>query len=168
MTLVRYLGTPVALFVELQEALDGFQREIQLSSLDGAEPVGRDVVEGLVVERDAFVEIRLALHDQAMAALGSGHEHADLEVEFPADAAERVLAITTAARQADQAATEGRMLTPPVRPEVRQVQAWMLREVEVQLRGGDPTPFDPAAFDPTPSGPAATDPTPSGPAATGP
>jgi len=144
-TLVRYLATPVALFIELQESLDGFQREVQLTSLDGAEPVGADVVEGMVVERDAFVDIRLALHDQAVAAREAGLEHADLEVQFPADAVERVLMVTTAARQADRAAAEGRLLTPPVRDEVRRVQSWMYDQVEVQLRGGTPTPFDPTS-----------------------
>lgn len=143
MILVRYLGTPVALFVELQEALDGFQREVQLSSLDGAEPVGSDVVQGMVVDRDAFVDIRLALHDQAVAAIEAGLEHADLEVEFPDDAVERVLTITAAARQADRAAAEGLLLTPPVRDEVRRVQLWMYNEVAIQLRGGAPTPFAP-------------------------
>lgn len=144
MTLVRYLNTPVALFIELQEALDGFQREVQLSSLDGADPVGDDVVEGMVVERDAFVDIRLALHDQAVTAREAGLEHADLECVFPDDAVERVLTITAAARQADRAAAEGLLLTPPVRDEVRRVQLWMYNEVAIQLRGGGPTPFDPA------------------------
>lgn len=145
MTLVRYLGTPVELFLELQESLDGFQREVQLTSLDGAEPVGDDVVEGMVVERDAFVDIRLALHDQAAAAREAGLERVDLEVGFPADAVERVLMVTTAARQADRAAAQGRLLTPPVRDEVRRLQSWMYEQVAVQLGGGDPTPFDPTA-----------------------
>ncbi|HEX7131064.1 MAG TPA: hypothetical protein VF228_00730 [Iamia sp.] len=145
MTIVRYLGTPVALFIELQESLDGFQREVQLSSLDGAEPVGQDVVEGMVIERDTFVDLRLALHDQAVAAIEAGLEHADLEAEFPDDAADKVLMITAAARQADQAAEEGRLLTPPVREEVRRVQTWMLAQVEAQLRGGPATPYDPDA-----------------------
>jgi hypothetical protein len=147
MTLVRYLGTPVDLFLELQEALDGFQREVQLSSLDGAEPVGRDVVEGMVVERDSFVAVRLALHDQASTAREAGLTHADLAVEYPDDAIDRVLMVTTAARQADQAAAEGRLLTPPTRDEVRHVQAWMYDQVQVQLRGGAATPYDPDGAD---------------------
>ncbi len=53
MTLARDLGTPVELFPELQGSLDRLQREVQLSSLDGEEPVGADVVEGMVVGRDS-------------------------------------------------------------------------------------------------------------------
>lgn len=141
MTLVRYLDTPVELFLELQETLDALQREVQLTALDGG-AVGDDVVEGMVVHRDAMVQVRSDLYDQAMAARADGRAIADLEAEYPDDSVEAVLAITAAARTAQEAAARGTLLTPPLRPAVQALQAWVFAEVEAQLTGSGPTPYD--------------------------
>ncbi len=142
MTLVRYLAAPVDLFLEHQESLDALQREVQLTSLDG-DDVGSDVVDGMVVHRDALVDVRSALYDQAMAARAAGQGTADLEAEYPDDSVETVLTITRAARRAQEAAAAGDLLTPPPRPAVQEFQAWIFAEVEHQLTGGEPRPYAP-------------------------
>ncbi len=141
MTLVRYLRTPVALFLELQEVLDGLQREVQIASLDGG-GVGDDVVEGIVVQRENLVGVRIALYEQALAAREAGQAIADLEAEYPDDSVDQVLAVTAAARRAEAAASDGRLLSLPVSDELKRFQTWVFDQVEVQLRGGEPTPYE--------------------------
>lgn len=143
MTLVRYLGAPVDLFIELQEVLDGLQREVQIASLDGGRTVGDDVVEGIVVQRERLVAVRVALYEQAVAARQAGLEVTDLEAEYPDDSADQVLAVTAAARQAEDAASDGRLLSLPVSDELRRFQSWVFAQVEAQLQGGEATPFVP-------------------------
>lgn len=143
MTLVRYLGTPVELFIELQQVLDGLQREVQISSLDGGRSIGADVVDGIVFQRERLVAVRVALYEQAVAARDAGLTHADLEAEYPDDSVDQVLAVTAAARDAEAAADDGRLLSLPVSDELRRFQSWVFAEVETQLRGGGATPYAP-------------------------
>lgn len=140
MTIVRYLGTPVRLFIELQELLDGLQREVQISAHDEHAPVAADVVEGLVVQREALRDVRVALLDQAMAARDAGIEVADLDAEYPDDV-EQVLSIIRGARGAAAASEDGRLLTPPSSDELRRFQTWVYDELERQLLGGQPEPY---------------------------
>lgn len=148
MTLVRYLRTPVDLFIELQQVLDGFQREVQIATLDGGHAVADDVVDGIVVQREKLVSVRVALYEQAVAARAAGLEVADLEAEYPDDAVDQVLAVTRAARQAEDAATDGRLLGVPVSDELLRFQAWVFDQVETQMQGGEPTPYDAAPGSP--------------------
>lgn len=143
MTVVRYLRAPVDLFLELQEVLDGLQREVQIASLDGGDTVAGDVVDGIVVQREKLVAVRVALYQQAAAAREAGLVVADLEAEYPDDSVEQVLAVTAAARAAEAAASDGRLLSLPVSDELRRFQAWVFDQVEIQLRGGEPTPYAP-------------------------
>lgn len=141
MTLVRYLRAPVDLFIELQQVLDGLQREVQIATIDGGHAVTDDVVDGIVVQREKLVAVRVVLYEQAVAARDAGLEVADLEAEYPGDSVEQVLAVTRAARQAEDAATDGRLLGVPVSDELSRFQAWVFDQVEIQMRGGEPTPY---------------------------
>lgn len=140
-TVVRYLRTPVRLFIELQEVLDGLQREVQIAALDGSDTVPDDVVDGIVVQRETLVDVRVALYQQAVEARDAGIEVADLAAAYPDDAA-RVLAVTAAMRGAEEAADDGRLLSAPVGDELRRFQAWVFDQVESQLAGGPATPYD--------------------------
>lgn len=142
MTLVRYLATPVDLFIELQEGLDAFQREAQIADLDGSvADVDDVVVEGLVRQRDGLMEVRVRLIEQAMAARDGGRAVIDLEAEYPDDAAERVRTIKAASHRAHEVAEDGRLLSPPFRSELRHFQEWVFAELEAQLDGGAPTAY---------------------------
>lgn len=142
MTLVRYLGTPVDLFIELQEGLDAFQREAQIAAFDGGRAVDDVVVEGLVRQRDELVDVRVQLIDQAMAGRDAGRATVDLEAEYPDDAAERIRTIREGSRRADEVAADGRLLSPPFRPELRHFQAWVFAQLEGQLAGGRPSAYE--------------------------
>jgi hypothetical protein len=146
-TVVRYLATPVDLFLELQENLDALQREVQLASLEdrgGDAALPAEVVDGMVVHRAAMVQVRTVLYEQAMAAREAGLEVVDLVAEYPDDSTEAVLAIIAAARRAETAAARGDLLTPPPGPALRHLQTWAFDEVARQLHGGEPTPYAPA------------------------
>jgi hypothetical protein len=144
-TVVRYLRSPAALFIELEESLDGIQREVQISSLDGGASLGDDIVDGMVVQREKLAGVRVALYQQAADARDAGEELVDLEAEYPDDLVDQVLAVIAAARQTDAAASDGRLLTPPISDELARFRSWVFDQCEVQLRGGEPTPFDPTA-----------------------
>jgi len=143
-TLVRFLGVPVTTFIELQSELDALQREVHLSTLgEGAGPMADDVVRGIVIQREAMVDVRTTLHEQTLAACAAGLAVADIEADYPDGARARVMAVMDASRRANDAATAGQLLTPPLRPALRHFQDWMYRQVERQLEGGPPSPYVP-------------------------
>jgi hypothetical protein len=142
-TIVRYLATPAALFIELEESLDGIQREVQISSLEGGASIGDDIVDGMVVQREKLAGIRVELYEQAAAARRAGQELVDLAAEYPDDLVDQVLAVIAAARQTDAAAADGRLLAPPISDELARFRSWVFDQCETQLRGGEPTPYRP-------------------------
>ncbi len=143
MTLIRYRAVPVALFIELQELLDGVQREVQIATLGAGAPVADDVVEGIVVQREALRDVRVALLDQAEAARAAGRDVVDLEAEYPDDPAQ-VLGVLRAAEAAEAATDDGRLLTPPPTAELRRFRAWLFGELERQMAGAEAQPFPPS------------------------
>lgn len=141
MTTVRFLAVPVRALLEMQEAVAGLQREVQLASIDGASVVSPAAADRIVDRRIEVV--LLDLHRQALAARDAGRAVADLEVEYPDDAYTEVVEASRATDEADEAAADGHLLTPPLGPEVRHLQEWLVAQAEAQLRGGRPTPFAP-------------------------
>jgi hypothetical protein len=118
MTVVRFLATPVAGFIDLQGGLDGLQREVHLTTLQGTPTVDPAVVEGMVVAREAMDEVRTTLHDQARAARDAGLAVVDLEADYPAEHRQRIMDTMAASR-----AVNAQLVT--------------------QLDGGPATPYDP-------------------------
>lgn len=146
MIVVRFVGTPVREFLDLQEALDGYRREMQLASLDGT-PTGlpEAVTEGLVELRDTLDEVRNELHDQARTAREAGRVVADLVGHYPKGSRDALLKVMSASEAADDAAQRGTLLGPPLDPAVRHVQQWMYHELRTQLEGGASHPYVPPA-----------------------
>ncbi len=142
--LIRYLRTPVQAFLDLQEALDAYQRELQLAAL-GQDPaaLGPDDAAALIEVRENMAGIRTELHDQAARAREAGDAMVDLVGHYPAGARTDLLAIMDASRRADEAARQGRFLGPPLPDDVRHVQRWLYAELVAQLDGAAPRPFDP-------------------------
>lgn len=146
MIVIHFLATPVRELLDLQEALDGYRREMQLASLDGASPeLPPDVTEGLVELRETLDEVRNELHDQARTARESGQVVADLVGHYPKDSRDALLKVMDASEAADDAAQRGTLLGPPLDDAVRHVQQWLYHELRVQLEGGPATPYVPPA-----------------------
>lgn len=144
MVVVRFLRTPVEAFLDLQEALDGFQREIQLGALGGDDAAGS--LAGRLVElRERMADIRTDLHDQCRAARQAGEGWADLVARYPAGVRPLMVEVMAAARNVDAAAEAGSLLGTPLPEGIRQLQAWMFEEVLDQLEGAGPRPFRPSA-----------------------
>lgn len=141
MTTVRYLGVPVEALLELQEDVASLQREVQLAALDGSSVLSQGAADRIVDQR--LEVVLLDLHRQALAAREAGVAVADLEVEYPDDAYSEVVEVSRATEEADEAAAHGQLLTPPLRPEVRHLQEWLVDQAASQLRGGPPTPYAP-------------------------
>jgi hypothetical protein len=139
---VRFQGTPVREFLDLQEAIDGYQRELQLAAVGGSEAaLPATDASALLEVREAMSEVRTELHDQAARAREAGQDLAELVGHYPVGARQALLAVMEASRHADEAAQRGRFLGPPLPDRVRGVQIWMYRELLAQLDGADPTPF---------------------------
>lgn len=140
MTVVRYLGVPVDLFVELQEHRDALQREVHLASLGDDAPFPAEVVDAIVVGREALSAVRSSLVDQVERARAAGHAVVDLEARH-GDDVDAVLTVVEAARTVEAAARDGRLLTMPPGPELQRFQDWWYEQLEGQMRGGGPQPF---------------------------
>lgn len=139
---VRFQATPVREFLDLQEAIDGYQRELQLAAVGGSEAaLPAPDASALLEVREAMSEVRTELHDQAARAREAGQEVAELVGHYPVGARPALLAVMEASRHADEAARRGRFLGPPLPDRARAVQVWMYRELLAQLDGADPTPF---------------------------
>lgn len=142
MTTVHYLAVPVDALLELQEDVAGLQREVQLAALDGSSVLSEEAAARIVDQR--LQAVLLDLHRQALTARDAGKAVADLHVRYPDDAYLEVLEVSRATEEADEAAAHGHLLTPPLRPEIRHLQEWLVAQAAAQLDGGEPTPFVPS------------------------
>jgi len=145
LTVVRYLGVPVVDLAELYETLDAFRREVQLSILAGGEHVVDDeVAEALVASRESMVSVSNSIHRQIDAAREADLAVVDIEVEYPGSSYRDIFMVDRATWRADDAAAAGRMLTSPLRPELRDLYEWMTEQALAQIRHEPPTRFHPA------------------------
>lgn len=150
MTTVRYLGVPVAAMGDLQETLDAFRREVQLSILDeGANVVDDEVAEALVNSREPMVAVSNSIHRQVIAARETELAVVDIEVDYPGNSYRDIFMVDRATWRADDAAAAGRMLTPPLRPELRDLHEWMTEQALAQIRHEPPTRFRRSSGEPT-------------------
>lgn len=144
MITVHYLGAPVDEFLDLQEALDGYRREIQLAAIGGGAPtVPQAVADGIVDLREALDEARNVLYDQARTARDAGLAVADMVGHYPEGSRDTLLAVMDASEAANVAAQDGTLLGLPLSDTVRHVQAWLYRELRRQLEGGPAHPYAP-------------------------
>ena len=140
---LRLLGVPPTLLLDVLAAIDGLQREIQVTALDedGPGAVGRADHDAIVDGRDQIESARNEILDQAMAARDAGLAVADVSARYAATDIEPIRSARAGVAAADAAAARGELLSTPLGPEERRLWAWIGVQVEAQAAGAEPTPY---------------------------
>jgi anti-sigma regulatory factor (Ser/Thr protein kinase) len=142
---IRFVGVPVAGYLELQAHNDALFRELELISIE---------LEG---DHDAHVEAPLAdlvdqlyrrfrgardsYRDTVAAAQRRGEPTVDLETTAPPAAAAGARGYLALLEQADELCRTGILLTPEPAPQVKGLRRWFVDQMVAQLlHGATPTP----------------------------
>jgi hypothetical protein len=92
---------------------------------------------GLAAFLDDFLSAYRAASDnfyrQTTRAMRLGRDRVDLAVTLPADAVYRASRLLPLLQRADCLAEDGKLLTPPAPPAVRQLRRWMTDQIFAQL-----------------------------------
>jgi anti-sigma regulatory factor (Ser/Thr protein kinase) len=146
---VRFVGVPVAGYVELQAHNDALFRELELISIelegdDDAEVAAplADLVDQLYRR---FRGQRDSYRDVVAAAQARGQWTVELETTLPPAAAAGARSYLALLEQADELCRSGLLLTPEPPAHVRRLRRWFVEETVAQLLdGASPTPPPPA------------------------
>ena len=141
---VRFVGVPVAGYLDLQAHHDALFRELELISIDlegGDDPRGGGPLAELV-ERlyGGFRSQRDSYRDVVAAALASGQPTVDLETTASPAAVTGAWSYLALLEQADELCRDGTLLTPEPSPAVRSLRRWFVEEMTAQANGAPPTP----------------------------
>lgn len=134
---IRLLSAPVQLFPAAQQHMEALLREFALMAI--SYNVAGQGPPHLPVDMRA---VQAQLH----AAVESGKATTTLVVAAPASAHDAIEYAREALDVADRLAAEGQLLTAPALPEVRWCREWFLHQVQSQLDGEDPIPWEMAGI----------------------
>jgi anti-sigma regulatory factor (Ser/Thr protein kinase) len=141
-TLVRLVGCPVELSLQQDQHLDELVRELQLMSGDVASGRSQALAERLEGLLSGPAHARHTGRMEAMQAAAAGLEHLDVEMAVPNELAQGVRDLQETVAAADALCEEARLLTLASSPELRALRAWMTEEIDAQVQGADPVPWD--------------------------
>ena len=141
-TLVRLVGCPVELSLQQDQHLDELVRELQLMSGDVASGRSQALAERLEGLLSGPAHARHTGRMEAMQAAAAGLEHLDVEMAVPNELAQGVRDLQETVAAADALCEEARLLTLASSPELRALRAWMTEEINAQVEGADPVPWD--------------------------
>ncbi|MFJ8542513.1 ATP-binding protein [Streptomyces sp. NPDC093586] len=88
----------------------------------------------------------------ALASASEEDSHGDLytlRVEIPADARDAVLTLDRVLDEAQETASQGRLLTRPALPQIRAATRWLLGQITDQLAGREPIAWTEAPREPS-------------------
>jgi hypothetical protein len=139
--LVRYLGVPVALYLELQTHNDAVLRDLAITDVERAPGERPDELQTLLVEHRRLLEIRERLRMQVEAAADAGLEQVELEATYRRADIVAFRAYVERLAAADRAADRGTVMVAPPPPGVAALRGWFVEELHAQLDGAAPTPF---------------------------
>jgi anti-sigma regulatory factor (Ser/Thr protein kinase) len=141
---VRFVGVPVAGYLELQAHNDALFRELELISIelehnDGAQVAAplADLVDQLYRR---FRGQRDGYRDVIAAALARGDTTVELHTTATPAAAGAAGGYLALLEQADALCRDGTLLTPEPPAGVRSLRRWFVEEMAAQAEGAAPTP----------------------------
>ena len=151
---VRVLGVPLPVYLAAQEHDDALLRELRLLPAGGAVQVPRRLLALAEETRRRFATEGTTVRGQVAAAVADGAATVDLDLSVPRTSWELLGRLAAQLDEADAYCERGDLLTLPSPPVVRELRAWYLDQVRLQLEGGDPSPWPgPGAARVDPDGP---------------
>jgi anti-sigma regulatory factor (Ser/Thr protein kinase) len=142
---VRFVGVPVAGYLELQAHNDALFRELELISIelegDDAAEVAAPLADLVDQLYRRFRGQRDGYRDVVAAAQARGQRTVELETTLPPAAAATGRSYLALLEQADELCRSGLLLTPEPPAHVRSLRRWFVEETAAQLLdGASPTP----------------------------
>jgi hypothetical protein len=142
---VRFVGVPVAGYLELQAHNDALFRELELISIelegDDANQVEAPLADLVDQLFRRFRGQRDSYRDAVAAAQARGEATVELETAVPPGAAGAARSYLELLVQADELCRDGTLLTPPPSAAVRSLRRWFVEEMAAQLvDGATPSP----------------------------
>ena len=142
---VRFVGVPVADYLDLQAHNDALFRELELISIelegDDAAKVAAPLADLVDQLYQRFRGQRDSYRDVVAAAQARGQRTVELETTLPPAAAAGARSYLALLEQADELCRSGLLLIPEPPAHVRSLRRWFVEELAAQLLdGASPTP----------------------------
>jgi hypothetical protein len=142
---VRFLGVPLAQYIELQSHNDAVGRDLTLLLQSGAASPLASFLGGLLdADYEHLLMVRDSFRKQVEAAREEGRTEVDLVGEFrPSDAAtsQRFVRLL---EEADELSLRGEILVARADPEVAHLRGWFVDETVAQIvEGREPRRYEP-------------------------
>jgi anti-sigma regulatory factor (Ser/Thr protein kinase) len=142
---VRFVGVPVADYLDLQAHNDALFRELELISIelegDDAAKVAAPLADLVDQLYQRFPGQRDSYRDVVAAAQARGQRTVELETTLPPAAAAGGRSYLALLEQADELCRSGLLLIPEPPAHVRSLRRWFVEELAAQLLdGASPTP----------------------------
>lgn len=155
---VQLLNLPVVLYCAWQQHADAMLREATLAAFEaratgvkfGALP------EDFALANDALASLASTTTD-VFAFLDSGVGHVDIDVPVRRDAAPSFPVLRDVLRTCSGMSMAGELLVPPSLPEIQAVRHWLCDEVNRQMAGLEPHPWQDPLGDDLPLDPVSAD-----------
>jgi hypothetical protein len=141
---VRMVGLPVELFLAARQQHDELMREFAVMALAHQDEVASEPPElrRLVREFGTHSATSVPRVDASVeAASMAGQATTELSYRVPISVLAAADRLEELMQTADAFCREGRMLTMPRSPQMRQFAAWWLNELRRQVAGNAPTPW---------------------------
>jgi anti-sigma regulatory factor (Ser/Thr protein kinase) len=141
---VRFVGVPVAGYLDLQAHNDALFRELELISIelegDDAARVAAPLADLIDQLYRRFRGQRDSYRDVVAAAQARGQRTVELETTVPPAAAAGARSYLALLERADELCRSGLLLTPEPPAHVRGLRRWFVEEMAAQAEGAAPTP----------------------------
>ena len=152
---VQLLDVPLLLHAAWQQHAEATLREYLLATLDldpGAGPIrvhseASDAI-ALLAEHIPLLQIGEQPDDVLAGALEPNVACPRVEVPVPFVSIPHFRTLNQTLDAALAWAEDGRFLTPPVQPELRDMRRWLCQQVDQQSSGADPTPWSAEEYGP--------------------
>jgi hypothetical protein len=146
--IVQFRGAPATLMQEARLHLEAITREFQLIEFSDAEAQSPPARLLELISRMRANYDRLGFEGNrrfVVDAIARGDSNLDFELPVPREAGDAARLLITTMEETDAWCERGELLTLASPPEQRRIRRWFFGEIERQVAGGEPIPWD--AFD---------------------
>jgi PAS domain S-box-containing protein len=136
---VEWRGLPLLLFGVVLEHNEALMREFALERLGELDPA--DELTPPPLAAAAAARARLAQSVEDYQPLAAGQRHVDITLRLEPRDVDSLAQLLPVLGEAEQLSADGRILTQPALPELRQLREWCITEIVRQAGGAAPTPW---------------------------
>ena len=142
---VQFRRAPLALLQQARMHLEAITREFQLIEFadDEVDSPPARLLEMITRMRANYDELGFEGHRRFVDdAIDRGESSLDFELPMPPEAGRAARLVVTTMEETDAWCERGELLTLASPPEQRRLRRWFFGEIERQVAGGEPIPWD--------------------------